>query len=843
MKNYCTLYTILLAQLITYAQFRYSPSITEFKVSNDNFPSTFIQEGTQFFPSNLNGGLYIWQDYRLGELKYFAQKVDSLGNKMGKNFEIFSNLDLCFAPDGSFLVLKESSSSSYYPGGWDGFYTIDGQIYLDENTTLSPFNVASGILPWCGTGWLGIHNALTRTENHYLNFHASGGAVSFSKYDFNGNLIFQIIPYDSLPTNAYDIVCAANNLNEYVLFSLQITSDYLYGNLFSTFFSTSDSIIAKNVLIDTTNFYADYSQSNHLKAMALHDSTYQIFYLSRDSLSVYYWKINHDGNQISAQRILQLSKSQLTGYINRYVTNYSITPLVDDKFSLLVTINESRYPIDKDFHSLFAFNANGELIEAQFDSSLTLRFGNHFIRTKNGDILIPSDLNQDAYQRRFTGFNPIDSTKLNDDLAGSNELSSIVHEINNHEMLISYVDEINNLCKKIDHYGNLLTEKEQILDNRNINFFPDGWSIGIWYEEDPTTYQERVGYSIYDQDFNCVSKVYLTSFQLGNTNISSKVLSDSVFVIAFYDMKQLFVRLYNRDGEMKEEKLLLSDVYNYPISIFSETENSFLISTYQYSQFFDSNLEVLSPQYSQQVFNYLGNNKVLSISSDDYRYLYGQIFHLDGTQLTSKFFLAISSIDYYIDRLNDDYFGVVYRINNNIYVKCFSSLGTRVGDSILVHLNVNGYRKNPRFTVSNNKVFFVWSDARNLGSGYDIYCSIFNLSDITEINDDKTVKELSDFELSQNYPNPFNPSTIIKFEIPTSPLNPSPYQGDGNRERLVTLKVYDVLGNEVATLVNEYKPAGIYEVELDGSKLSSGVYFYQLKAGNYFETRKMVLLR
>jgi hypothetical protein len=83
--------------------------------------------------------------------------------------------------------------------------------------------------------------------------------------------------------------------------------------------------------------------------------------------------------------------------------------------------------------------------------------------------------------------------------------------------------------------------------------------------------------------------------------------------------------------------------------------------------------------------------------------------------------------------------------------------------------------------------------------------------------------------LHQNYPNPFNPSTIIRWHSEVS----------GHQ----ILKVFDVLGNEIATLVNEYKPAGSYEVEFDASGLSSGVYFYQLKTGNFIQTKKMVLLR
>jgi len=85
------------------------------------------------------------------------------------------------------------------------------------------------------------------------------------------------------------------------------------------------------------------------------------------------------------------------------------------------------------------------------------------------------------------------------------------------------------------------------------------------------------------------------------------------------------------------------------------------------------------------------------------------------------------------------------------------------------------------------------------------------------------------FELYQNYPNPFNPETKISYQIP-------------QRDH-VTLKVYDILSNEVSTLVNEEKSAGIYEVIYDASNLSSGIYFYQLIAGKFIATKKMLLLK
>ncbi len=92
------------------------------------------------------------------------------------------------------------------------------------------------------------------------------------------------------------------------------------------------------------------------------------------------------------------------------------------------------------------------------------------------------------------------------------------------------------------------------------------------------------------------------------------------------------------------------------------------------------------------------------------------------------------------------------------------------------------------------------------------------------------------FSLEQNYPNPFNPTTIIRYTIPTTPLS----FGEGLGVRL---KVFDVLGNEAAVLVNETQQPGTYEAEFNADKLSSGIYFYRLQAGNIVETKKMILIR
>ena len=110
-----------------------------------------------------------------------------------------------------------------------------------------------------------------------------------------------------------------------------------------------------------------------------------------------------------------------------------------------------------------------------------------------------------------------------------------------------------------------------------------------------------------------------------------------------------------------------------------------------------------------------------------------------------------------------------------------------------------------------------------------------NFTDIVVSVEEEITKSIpSSFQLYQNYPNPFNPTTNIGFRIADFPEGTS---------GLVTLKVFDVLGREVATLVNEEKPAGSYEVEFDGSKLSSGVYIYQVKAGEFVQAKKLILVK
>jgi hypothetical protein len=114
--------------------------------------------------------------------------------------------------------------------------------------------------------------------------------------------------------------------------------------------------------------------------------------------------------------------------------------------------------------------------------------------------------------------------------------------------------------------------------------------------------------------------------------------------------------------------------------------------------------------------------------------------------------------------------------------------------------------------------------------GFDATVYTLDFANIVVSVDDQIDGQVPDnYSLSQNYPNPFNPSTTITYAVP--------------QNSLVSLSVFDILGNEVQTLVNEIKGAGTYTVSFDAASVPSGVYFYKLEAGNFLSTKKMVLLK
>jgi hypothetical protein len=137
----------------------------------------------------------------------------------------------------------------------------------------------------------------------------------------------------------------------------------------------------------------------------------------------------------------------------------------------------------------------------------------------------------------------------------------------------------------------------------------------------------------------------------------------------------------------------------------------------------------------------------------------------------------------------------------------------------------------PQYDIYGNQRIL---DGNNDGSAIvDIGANEYDMG--TSVDDNNQLPEM--FALYQNYPNPFNPATTIKYSLP--------HVGTGHAPsvQIVKLVIYDVLGKEVATLVNEQQRPGSYKINFNASELSSGIYLYKLTAGSFTQSRKMIILR
>ncbi|MCB9206852.1 MAG: T9SS type A sorting domain-containing protein [Ignavibacteriales bacterium] len=123
---------------------------------------------------------------------------------------------------------------------------------------------------------------------------------------------------------------------------------------------------------------------------------------------------------------------------------------------------------------------------------------------------------------------------------------------------------------------------------------------------------------------------------------------------------------------------------------------------------------------------------------------------------------------------------------------------------------------------------YIYRIAAFNNSGYSNYSDPIIITDII-ITDIQKKYIVNDFRLYQNYPNPFNPSTTISYSIP--------------EKQNVTIKIFDITGSEITLLKNKFQQKGSYEINFDGSDLTSGIYFYTLQAGNFSKTKKMILLK
>lgn len=829
MKNLMFLFLLIVP--ISFSQIQ--PSVNDFLISgNDNIPSTFLQNLPELFITNSNNFLTTWIDYREGEPVVYAQRFDANGNFIGNNISTGSNAGAYLNEDGYILALSTRSQPFFD----DTYIFVKATLLDNSNQVVFEEEIYSTLIPWCGTGYIDGDVIVKASDNGFYFITNEGGYVALVKIESAGNYHPINLQFDDIRFVTQITSSATSNGNYFFAWINGLQEDTLETGLYATFINSQDSIIVSRlpiaVLMDSAAMWGNYVSNYNLQSIALNDSTYKLFWLNNETSMLYSVYLSTEGEIISEIDSMLVPVTPGYGY-NLKVT---ITNLNDDSFYLFISHDNENY--NSYSHTFLKYNSEGEFLgyvtgetESLFARGLFNAGQDKFFRTS-------SDM-KDVFLDKLEYFTILESKKINDDESGSNQINNRLTRYDHNSVFSVWQDENNYYGTWIDKNGNVSGEKV-LLDYPTIKFFPDKESVAYWIKENENS-DVTAGYTIYDQDFNEILSKTLFTTSPYNINIHLQIISDSTFIILSDTENNLVLLKESKSGITLNERTLSTEQYIteklFPVEL-NLPVKSFWVYWNKKLQHFSDDLTPLNEviELPVTIDYYLGDDRFLNLEyKNDYlyinRFIYGTIINtsLDTVKTNIRLTSGLKGDNtFIINRIDNNDFFSVYDNTEKYYARAFSNNGTVLTDSFLVNSGSTSFTSKLSFIVNDGKVFFSWSDARNEGKGYDIYGNIFDLSSIT------SVKQISSeipesFYLYQNYPNPFNPTTRIVFSV--------------KENSLVEIKIYDILGNEVATLVNEEKSSGRYEVEFNANGLASGFYFYRINAGGFTQTRKMVLLK
>ncbi|MDI6765293.1 MAG: T9SS type A sorting domain-containing protein [Bacteroidota bacterium] len=822
---------LYLGSFLAVAQTFVRSPVQDFLISEENTPSTFVQSNVRIFPKYTSGFLAAWQDDRDGDPGSYAQEFDGSGNPVSGNFPLFSNETIRFTKDGSFLVLG-SRVVSHSPW-FDNMFVVDGRFYDSSKQQLKTASLASARLPWCGTGYLGVDYHCASTSDKYLFLMRDDGRISLTKYDCHGNIVYQFPDSMSNLRIAATASITSNGQNDYMLAWFQIDQYYQRPvGYFATFFDRRDSVTAAGqplgFPIDTTETYFGIHIFPLLKTISISDTAYQVFIINRDSAIMYFRKFDRKGNQLDNVQCLPIPHTT-GGRI--HILNFSVSTMKNNSFDILLTNAEWHNNGTTYFNALYTFNADGIPIgDIRIDTTHYFRLGDSFIKTSDSTFQIGTHDATDVYLTTLLNLTPIGSIKLNDDQSGSNEIAPLVTPVDDSRFFVIWQDERKISGQMVNIYGTNV-DRQITLEGKTSEFFSDRTCVNLWLRGGVPS-QDTLGLTIYDGNWGVIRRDTVAVGQpCGGTSGEVKILTDSTFLVLYRtDHGNARLKLFNKSGIQIDETTVAAKDYVYNLKISVNDPNSFWVHFGNKVRLYSNQLQPLSDAIAMNAALHLEDQKFLFITFEEYsQSYYGIIVSTAGDTLKSKFLLASRPDEITYGKLTPRYFLVVFRKSNTIYAKAFSNDGIADRDSIVIHRSTSGNKKNGTYSIRDNKVFFAWSEVRPPVKGYSIFGSIVDVSTLVGVKEAPTINVPYDFSLEQNYPNPFNPFTIIKYQLPI--------------DNWVTLKVYNVLGQEVVTLVDEFQDAGYKSVEWDASGMGSGIYFYKLTAGKYISIKKMILIR
>ncbi|PJA97184.1 MAG: spore coat protein CotH [Ignavibacteriales bacterium CG_4_9_14_3_um_filter_34_10] len=393
-----------------------------------------------------------------------------------------------------------------------------------------------------------------------------------------------------------------------------------------------------------------------------------------------------------------------------------------------------------------------------------------------------------------------------------NEFESVMYSPTFNEPFGGYYDLIG-----LDSFADVFLITEL---SRNV----DGYRLSAFMHKDKNSNGGKLKCGpIWDYNFTFGNADYYSAWSTSGWHLYTE-FRDDPFQIPFWWKKLMMDKIFTNRIARRWADLRQNIFSNQHILGMTDSLSSLLaesqvrnfnkwkiLGTYVWPNYFIGNTFELEINYLKSWVNYR-LNWLDSIIPKDFSYVNWKDNDEFIINIEPNSSVDILVSDFYKETVNVDHFTVV--VNNPEITASFinNAIHIESGNAGEFGIKLVGWKGNEK---------------RELSQTYKV------LVGISDVDDGKVP---IDFSLSQNYPNPFNPSTTISFTIPSSTEYYSVLQN-------VTLKVYDILGREVATLVDENKPAGVYNVKCIMNNVNSAIYFYTLKAGSFFQTKKMMLIK
>jgi hypothetical protein len=786
-----------------------------------------------------------WQDYRNGNYDIYAQRYNSSGTPLGSNFKVNDDAGtisqyypkIAMDSSGNFVVAWQDSrngNSDIYAQRCNSIGTPQGSNFRVNDDTV----ISSQQYPAIATGGSG---RFVVTWEDWRNDNPSDSADMYAQiYNSAGSPL------------------GAN-------FKVNDASGFADGG--------SPPGVAMDAAGDFVVVWEDDRNGNHDIFAQRYDSAGGVwgsnFKVNDDTVSAVQYSppaIVMDG----AGNFVITWEDHRNGDWDIYAQRY----------------NSTGTPLD----SNFKVNDDGGDADQWYPNIAMDGFGNFIIAWqdyRNG--------NYDIYTRRYnsTGTSQGSNFKVNDDIGSSDQWHQDIAIDGSGNFVIAWEDERNwngdIYIQRYNSSGTRLGSNVKVNDDTESHYqlFPviamDHLSNFVVTWED----NRNGNYDIYAQKYDPSGTPLGSNFKVNDDSGSTwqeepaiKIDGSGNFVITWCDRRNgnldIYAQRYDSSGTPIGSNFKVNDDFGsasqlHP-AIGMDGSGNFVITWQDHR---NNNSDVYMQRYNASCVALGTNLKVNddtitasqwypTISMDgsgnfvitwmDYRNgnfdIYAQRYNSSGITLNSNFKVnddAGTTFQYYPAIATDDSGKFVitwedYRNGNaDIYAQRYESSGNPKGNNYFVPNSqyASFAQQYPAVVANGSNIYFTWTDNRR-AKGWDIYTKVVDWN-WSKVEDDHEVILPISFELCQNYPNPFNPITIIKFTVHSA-------QSMVHRPVPTTLRIYNILGQKVRTLVDEPKSVGNYEVIWDGKddngkEVASGIYFYQLKAGEFSECKKMLFLK